>query len=78
MILPKGILYVFGKLESIEIYYMFFENDRTTSKDDYETYDMKSKLKFYFTFFELLTANRSYVVMNLQQNKTNSKLDAVI
>jgi hypothetical protein len=36
MILPKGILYVFGKLESIEIYYMFFENDRTTSKDDYE------------------------------------------
>jgi phosphate starvation-inducible membrane PsiE len=80
MILPKGILYVFCKLESIEnIYDMFFEKTITTSKDDnYETYDMKSKLLFYFTFFELLTANRSYVVMNLQQNKTNSKLDAVI
>jgi hypothetical protein len=81
MILPKGILYVFCKLESIEKYlwHVFWKNDRTTSKDDnYETYDMKSKLLFYFTFFELLTANRSYVVMNLQQNKTNSKLDAVI
>jgi hypothetical protein len=55
----------------------FLKNDRTTSKDNYETYDMKSKL-LSFTFFELLTANRSYVVMNLQQNKTNSKLDAVI
>ena len=34
---------------------------------DYETYDMKSKmLRFYFTFFEILTANRSYVVLVLK------------
>ena len=37
---------------------------------DYEYYDMKSKmLSFYFTFFELLTANRSYVVLSLKENK---------
>lgn len=37
---------------------------------DYEYYDMKSKmLSFYFTFFELLSANRSYVVLSLKENK---------
>jgi hypothetical protein len=68
----------FGKLESIEniIYDMFFEKtiELLQKDDNYETYDMKSKLlSFYFTFFELLTANRSYVVMNLQQNKNQLK-----
>lgn len=68
----------FGKLESIEniIYDMFFEKtmELLQKDDNYETYDMKSKLlSFYFTFFELLTANRSYVIMNLQQNKNQLK-----
>jgi hypothetical protein len=48
MILPKGILYVFCKLESIEniIYDMFFEKtiELLQKDDNYETYDMKSKL----------------------------------
>lgn len=63
----------FGTIESIEkeIFSMFF--DKTVSllqKDkDYESYDMRSKmLSFNFTFFELLTANRSYVVMALKES----------
>jgi hypothetical protein len=55
---------------------MFFEKtmELLQKDDNYETYDMKSKLlSFYFTFFEFLTANRSYVIMNLQQNKNQLK-----
>jgi hypothetical protein len=34
---------------------------------DYTDYDMKTKmLSFYFTFFQLLSANRSYVSMILK------------
>lgn len=68
----------FGNLESIEkeIYTMFLEKTvELLSKDpNYETYDMKSKLlSFYFTFFELLAANRSYVTMSLNENKNQLK-----
>ena len=68
----------FGNLESIDkiIYDMFFERTMELLQKDanYETYDMKSKLlSFYFTFFELLTANRSYVLMSLHQNKNQLK-----
>jgi hypothetical protein len=64
----------FGNLESVEkeIFNMFYENTLVLlAKDkEYENYDMKSKtLSFYFTFFELLTANRSYVVLSLKNNK---------
>jgi hypothetical protein len=68
----------FGTLESVEkeIFKIFL--DKTVEllhKDqDYESYDMKSKmLSFYFTFFELLTANRSYVTMVLKQNRNELK-----
>jgi hypothetical protein len=68
----------FGNLESIEkeIYNLFFEKTvELLNKDSqYESYDMKTKLlSFYFTFFELLTANRSYVTMNLTANKNQLK-----
>ena len=68
----------FGNLESIEkeIYTIFLEKTvELLSKDpNYETYDMKSKLlSFYFTFFELLAANRSYVTMSLNENKNQLK-----
>ncbi|WP_435262535.1 TetR family transcriptional regulator C-terminal domain-containing protein [Tenacibaculum sp. nBUS_03] len=44
--------------------------------DDYKTYDAKSKLlSFYYTFFELLSANRSYVILKLKQNK--NKLESL-
>lgn len=68
----------FGTLESIEkeIFKIFLEKTvELLQKDkDYETYDMKSKmLSFYFTFFEILTANRSYVTMVLKQNRSDLK-----
>lgn len=68
----------FGTLESIEkeIYKIFFENTvQLIQKDaNYNTYDMKSKmLSFYFTFFEILSANRSYVVMSLKEDKNQLK-----
>jgi hypothetical protein len=68
----------FGTVESIEkeIFKMFLENTVELIKKDpaYETYDMKSKmLSFYFTFFELLTANRSYVVMSLKEHQNQLK-----
>jgi hypothetical protein len=38
--------------------------------ENYQSYDLKNKmLSFYYTFFELLTANRSYVVFSLKENK---------
>ena len=64
----------FGGLEGVEkeIFNLFLEKtlDLLNKDKDYEYYDMKSKmLSFYFTFFELLTANRSYVVLSLKENK---------
>ncbi|WP_413999094.1 TetR family transcriptional regulator C-terminal domain-containing protein [Flavobacterium sp. W1B] len=68
----------FGNLESIEkeIYKLFFEKTiELLNKDtNYESYDMKSKLlSFYFTFFELLAANRSYVGMSLKEDRNQLK-----
>lgn len=68
----------FGNLESIEkeIYNLFFEKTvELIHKDsNYESYDMKSKLlSFYFTFFELLAANRSYVTVSLNSDKNHLK-----
>jgi hypothetical protein len=64
----------FGGLEGVEkeIFSTFLAKTiELLDKDkDYEYYDMKSKmLSFYFTFFELLSANRSYVVLSLKENK---------
>jgi hypothetical protein len=68
----------FGTIESIEkeIYKVFFEKTIELLQKDkaYAEYDMKSKLlSFYFTFFELLSANRSYVTMNLKENQNQLK-----
>ncbi|MEN9907017.1 MAG: hypothetical protein RLZZ540_158 [Bacteroidota bacterium] len=68
----------FGNLESIEkeIYNQFFEKtiELLHKDNNYESYDMKSKLlSFYFTFFELLAANRSYVSMSLNEGKNQLK-----
>ena len=55
---------------------MFFEKTiALLQKDkDFETYDMRSKLlSFNFTFFELLTANRSYVLMSLKESGNQLK-----
>ena len=68
----------FGAIESIEkeIYSQFLEQtiELLNNYKDYEYYDMKGKmLSFYFTFFEMLTANRSYVVLSLTENKNQIK-----
>ena len=68
----------FGTIESIEkeIFKMFVEKtvNLLQINQEYENYDMKSKmLSFYFTFFEILTANRSYVVLVLKEHDNQLK-----
>lgn len=68
----------FGTLESVEkeIFKMFYENTiQLIEKDkEFDSYDMRSKLlSFNFTFFELLTANRSYVLFALKEEKNQLK-----
>jgi hypothetical protein len=63
--------FFFGSLESLEkeIFRLFFVNtvDLLHKNEEYLEYDMKNKmLSFYFTFFEILTANRSYVKQTLK------------
>lgn len=59
----------FSNLED-SIFKLFMHNtlDVLKKSSDYENYDAQNKLlSFYFTFFEMLTANRSYVVYALQK-----------
>ncbi|CAD0005125.1 TetR family transcriptional regulator C-terminal domain-containing protein [Flavobacterium salmonis] len=68
----------FGTLESLEkeIFRLFFENSFNLlhQHEDYPQYDMKNKmLSFYFTFFEILTANRSYVLQSLKRDRNPLK-----
>ncbi len=70
----------YTSFENIEksIFTEFFNNTiKVLAKsDEYETFDARNQLlSFYFTFFEMLTANRSYVVYALeQQNGALKKL----
>lgn len=68
----------FGTLERLEkeVFKIFLDQTLEMIQKDknYETYDMKSKvLSFYFTFFELMSANRSYVVLNLKEHQNQLK-----
>lgn len=68
----------FGTLESLEkeIFKLFFTNtiDLLHKNAEYQQYDMKNKmLSFYFTFFEILTANRSYVLQSLKLDRNPLK-----
>jgi hypothetical protein len=65
---------IFGNFESLEkaVFTQFFTNTKETleSSKDYLTYDSRNQLlSFYFTFFEFLTANRSYVIFALGEGK---------
>jgi hypothetical protein len=79
MVLTKLVFILFfGTLESVEkeIYKLFIEKTVELIQKDasYQDYDMKSKmLSFYFTLFEMLSANRSYVVMTLNEHKNQLK-----
>lgn len=68
----------FGSFEAIEkfIFKAFFNNtiSALNKSEDYQSFDARTKLlSFYFTFFENLTANRSYVVYALNKHKNSMK-----
>jgi hypothetical protein len=67
----------FGTFEALEqsIFKVFFDNTHSVleKSEDYASFDAQNKLlSFYYTFFEMLTANRSYVVHALGKSNTNS------
>ncbi len=64
----------FSSFETLEqsVFKVFFDNtiDVLDKSKDYHSFDARNKLlSFYYTFFENLTANRSYVVHALESNK---------
>jgi hypothetical protein len=68
----------FGSFEALNqsIFKVFFEhtNIALEKSNDYQSFDDRNKLlSFYFTFFEILTANRSYVIHVLDSDKTDLK-----
>jgi hypothetical protein len=68
----------FGSFEVIEkhIFKVFFDNSMIAlnKSDEFQSFDARNKLlSFYFTFFENLTANRSYVIYALNQHKNSLK-----
>ena len=73
-ILEEDFYMHFGSFKAVqkEIYLEFFHHtiDLLSKNDEYETYDARTKLlSFHYTFFELLKANRSYVLLSLKSFK---------
>jgi hypothetical protein len=72
----------FGSFKAIEkeIFKEFFNHTLAVleKSEDYQAFDARNKLlTFYFTFFEILTANRSYVVHALEHKKDLSSLSVL-
>lgn len=68
----------YGSLEGLRkaIFVIFLENTLTLfeKNEEYQSFDARNKLlSFYFTFFELLTANRSYVLHELKAHENKLK-----
>lgn len=68
----------FGTFEAVEkhVFKAFHDNSTATlhKSEDYPEFEPRDKLlSYYFTFFENLTANRSYVVYALNKHKNNLK-----
>ncbi len=68
----------FGNFESLEqsVFKAFFDNTISVleKNEEYNTFDARNKLlSFYFTFFEMLTANRSYVTFALSHHMSDMK-----
>ena len=68
----------FTSFDSLEqsIFKIFFDNAHSIleKSDDYLMFDARNKLlSFYYTFFEILTANRSYVLHALGDNINSFK-----
>ncbi|SDX25923.1 hypothetical protein SAMN05444411_10455 [Lutibacter oricola] len=73
----------FASFEAIEksIFNVFFENaiGVLEKSKDYQTFDARNKLlSFYYTFFEILTSNRSFIISTLDTNNLDfSKLNSL-
>lgn len=68
----------FASFETVEkqVFRAFLDNTLGVlhKSEDYQTFDARNKLlSFYFTFFENLTANRSYVIYALDKHKNSMK-----
>jgi len=68
----------FGSFEAVEqfIFKIFFDNTLTAleKSEDYQSFDARNKLlSFYYTFFENLTANRSYIIHAIGNQKESMK-----
>lgn len=73
----------YASFEAIQkqIFKAFFDNSiiALNKSEDYQSFDARNKLlSFYFTFFEILTANRSYVVYALENHKNSMKSLALL
>lgn len=73
----------FGGFEAIEksIFKTFFDNTikALEKSEDYLSFDPRNKLlSFYYTFFENLSANRSYVLSALEKHSNNLKTYTVL
>ena len=65
----------FNALEKT-IFKLFIKNTLALleKSEDYQFFDQRYKLlTFYYTFFEILTANRAYVIKQVEAHKTNLK-----
>ena len=68
----------FGTFEAVEkeVFKVFFDNTISllNKSENFDDFDARNKLlSFYYTFFEILTANRSYVVHVLNDHKNKLK-----
>ena len=68
----------YGSLENLdnEIFKNFLENtlDLLNKNKEYAEYDMATKMiSLHFTMFEILTANRSYVLLSLKEQNNHLK-----
>lgn len=68
----------FGNFDALEqsIFKAFFDNTQAVleKSNDYKSFDARHKLlSFYYTFFETLTANRSYVTYALKNHSNSLK-----
>lgn len=68
----------FGNFDALEksVFTAFYSNtlEALHKSEDYPNFEPRDKLlSFYFTFFENLTANRSYVMYALHQHKNSMK-----
>ena len=74
----KDFYGLFGSFQAVEnhIFKAFFDQtiDLLNKSEEYNSFDARNKLlSFYYTFFEILTANRSFVLVLLKNGEVSLK-----